>query len=87
MAETPRPSAVDPAFSLPKNFYLPKTTIYNIMKTSLPNWAKTAVPARECVQSCVTEFIMFITGEYVPLPLHWRATELIQRLKRKNGSF
>ena len=69
MADAPHVAEVEPTFSLPKNFYLPKTTIYNIMKTSLPHWAKTAVPARECVQSCVTEFIMFITGEYVHLSI------------------
>lgn len=47
-----------------KGLYLPKSTIYDIMKTALPPHAKTATKARECVQSCVTEFILFVTGEY-----------------------
>lgn len=50
-----------------KGLLLPKTTIYDIMKKSLPPGAKTALNARNCMQSCVTEFIMFVTGEYVLL--------------------
>jgi nuclear transcription Y subunit beta len=47
-----------------KHLLLPKSTINDLMKSSLPHYAKTANPARELVQSCVTEFIMFVTGEY-----------------------
>lgn len=76
------PAANDSPFQLPKNFYLPKTTIYDIMKTSLPQYAKTAVPARETVQSCVTEFIMFVTGEYV-----WKEREGRQKKRQTEIGF
>lgn len=45
---------------------LPKSTVNLLMKSSLPPHAKTANPARVMVQNCVTEFIMLVTGEYVP---------------------
>jgi nuclear transcription Y subunit beta len=54
-----------PPLNSNKGLLLPKTTIYNIMKSSLPPHAKTADKARELMQNCVTEFIMFVTGEYV----------------------
>jgi histone H3/H4 len=42
---------------------LPIANISRIMKTSLPDNAKIAKDAKECVQECVTEFIAFITSE------------------------
>ena len=34
------------------------------MKKALPENAKIAKDAKECVQECVSEFISFITSEY-----------------------
>lgn len=42
------------------------TVIYvvaRIMKTALPDNAKIAKEAKECMQECVSEFISFITSE------------------------
>jgi histone H3/H4 len=38
--------------------------VARIMKKSLPDNAKIAKEAKECVQECVSEFISFITSEY-----------------------
>ena len=37
------------------------------MKKALPSNAKVAKDAKETVQECVSEFISFITSEYVPV--------------------
>lgn len=37
--------------------------VARIMKTSLPDNAKIAKEAKECMQECVSEFISFITSE------------------------
>lgn len=37
--------------------------VARIMKTSLPDNAKIAKDAKECMQECVSEFISFITSE------------------------
>lgn len=42
---------------------LPIANISRIMKRVLPENAKIAKEAKECVQECVTEFIQFITSE------------------------
>jgi hypothetical protein len=42
---------------------LPIANITRIMKTALPDNAKIAKDAKECVQECVSEFIGFITSE------------------------
>jgi len=42
---------------------LPIANISRIMKNALPENAKIAKDAKECVQECVTEFIAFITSE------------------------
>ena len=49
---------------------LPIANISRIMKNALPDNAKIAKDAKECVQECVTEFIAFITSEgtYPPHP-------------------
>lgn len=39
-------------------------SVARIMKKSLPDNAKIAKEAKECVQECVSEFISFITSEY-----------------------
>ncbi len=46
------------------------------MKTALPENAKIAKEAKECMQECVSEFISFITSEgaylfYDDLPAHF----------------
>jgi len=47
--------------------YLPIANVARIMKRALPENAKIAKDAKECVQECVSEFISFITSEY---PFH-----------------
>ena len=43
--------------------------VARIMKTALPENAKIAKEAKECMQECVSEFISFITSEGTrPLP-------------------
>ena len=55
--------------SPPNENILPDTDIRNfapvarIMKTALPENAKIAKEAKECMQECVSEFISFITSE------------------------
>lgn len=46
---------------------LPIANISRIMKNALPDNAKIAKDAKECVQECVTEFIAFITSEGIYL--------------------
>ena len=43
--------------------YLPIANVSRIMKKTLPDNAKIAKDAKECVQECVSEFIGFITSE------------------------
>ncbi|KAI8997801.1 nuclear transcription factor Y subunit B-3 [Pilobolus umbonatus] len=43
--------------------YLPIANVARIMKKALPENAKIAKEAKECVQECVSEFISFITSE------------------------
>lgn len=38
-------------------------TVARIMKSALPDNAKIAKEAKECMQECVSEFISFITSE------------------------
>lgn len=45
--------------------FLPIANISRIMKKALPPNAKIAKDAKETVQECVSEFISFITSEYV----------------------
>lgn len=39
------------------------TPVARIMKNALPDNAKIAKEAKECMQECVSEFISFITSE------------------------
>ena len=43
--------------------------VARIMKTALPENAKIAKEAKECMQECVSEFISFITSEGLPHPV------------------
>jgi hypothetical protein len=43
--------------------------VARIMKTALPENAKIAKEAKECMQECVSEFISFITSEGMPIPM------------------
>jgi histone H3/H4 len=45
--------------------------VARIMKNALPDNAKIAKEAKECMQECVSEFISFITSEGEN-PVHWR---------------
>jgi histone H3/H4 len=42
---------------------LPIANVSRIMKRALPESAKIAKDAKECVQECVSEFIAFVTSE------------------------
>ena len=64
------------------------------MKTALPENAKIAKEAKECMQECVSEFISFITSEgtlsvsnqedfIIVDPRHVSASEKCQQEKRK----
>lgn len=53
---------------------IPIANVLRIMKNALPENAKIAKEAKECVQECVSEFISFITSE---------ASEKCQQEKRK----
>lgn len=50
--------------------------VARIMKTALPDNAKIAKEAKECMQECVSEFISFITSEGTFLRLLLQATLL-----------
>ncbi|KAL0097982.1 transcription factor CBF [Phycomyces blakesleeanus] len=54
--------------------FLPIANVARIMKKALPENAKIAKDAKECVQECVSEFISFITSE---------ASDRCQQEKRK----
>ncbi|KAI9758785.1 MAG: hypothetical protein M4579_002799 [Chaenotheca gracillima] len=54
--------------------WLPIANVARIMKSALPDNAKIAKEAKECMQECVSEFISFITSE---------ASEKCQQEKRK----
>ncbi|CAO3703879.1 unnamed protein product [Rhizopus stolonifer] len=54
--------------------FLPIANVARIMKKALPDNAKIAKEAKECVQECVSEFISFITSE---------ASDCCQQEKRK----
>lgn len=51
--------------------------VARIMKTALPENAKIAKEAKECMQECVSEFISFITSEG---PFPSRSSFLVLRL-------
>ncbi|VDD74177.1 unnamed protein product [Mesocestoides corti] len=66
--------------------FLPIANVSKIMKRAIPPNGKVAKDAKECVQECVSEFISFITSEYVRvivLPVYARAAERCQNEKRK----
>ena len=48
--------------------------VARIMKTALPDNAKIAKEAKECMQECVSEFISFITSEGTSLPSQTRCS-------------
>ncbi|KAJ3182890.1 hypothetical protein HDU85_002493 [Gaertneriomyces sp. JEL0708] len=54
--------------------FLPIANVARIMKRALPDNAKIAKDAKECVQECVSEFIAFVTSE---------ASDRCQQEKRK----
>ena len=70
------------------NRFLPIANINRIMKKVLPGNAKIARDAKETVQECVSEFISFITSEYLSyfatiLKFPFRASEKCYQDKRK----
>jgi len=54
--------------------------VARIMKTSLPDNAKIAKDAKECMQECVSEFISFITSEGASSTWQGGAGERLTRL-------
>ncbi|MCJ1321141.1 hypothetical protein MMC15_006485 [Xylographa vitiligo] len=77
--------------------WLPIANVARIMKTALPDNAKIAKEAKECMQECVSEFISFITSEGMHFPIFsaltrrskltrrplYQASEKCQQEKRK----
>lgn len=61
-SETRRPAKLDFAEEVDANIrnFAP---VARIMKNALPDNAKIAKEAKECMQECVSEFISFITSE------------------------
>jgi histone H3/H4 len=53
--------------------FLPIANINRIMKEALPHSAKVSKDAKELVQQCVSDFIIYITSQYV-FTLHSTAT-------------
>lgn len=49
-----------------QDIWLPIANVARIMKQALPEDAKIAKEAKECMQECVSEFISFITSEGTP---------------------
>lgn len=62
LPETPRASKADRCDDSDANIrnFAP---VARIMKNALPDNAKIAKEAKECMQECVSEFISFITSE------------------------
>ena len=58
---------------------LPIANISRIMKNALPDNAKIAKDAKECVQECVTEFIAFITSEGMFFPADSMSAFVVDR--------
>lgn len=72
--ETPHPtksSKHDYSDSNIRNF----APVARIMKTALPENAKIAKEAKECMQECVSEFISFITSEGLLVLSHLHTEE------------
>lgn len=62
--------------------------VARIMKNALPDNAKIAKEAKECMQECVSEFISFITseGEYTQTRRRPPRSQLTRRQRRKSAS-
>ncbi|KAI9345271.1 nuclear transcription factor Y subunit B4 [Obelidium mucronatum] len=56
-------AAVATAASLDKDRLLPIANVARLMKRALPENAKIAKDAKDCLQECVSEFISFVTSE------------------------
>ncbi|KAI4119329.1 MAG: hypothetical protein LQ338_007289 [Usnochroma carphineum] len=59
--------------------WLPIANVARIMKTALPENAKIAKEAKECMQECVSEFISFITSEGTSIGSAYRSVLLTKR--------
>lgn len=68
VSEASRASKADKSDELDANIrnFAP---VARIMKNALPDNAKIAKEAKECMQECVSEFISFITSEGTSIPL------------------
>jgi len=62
--QDPHSSALNYEFEVKEqDRWLPIANVARIMKNALPENAKIAKEAKECMQECVSEFISFITSE------------------------
>ncbi|KAI8830548.1 transcription factor NF-Y [Chytriomyces cf. hyalinus JEL632] len=61
----PDPTQADDggAASIEKDRLLPIANVSRLMKRALPENAKIAKDAKDCLQECVSEFISFVTSE------------------------
>jgi histone H3/H4 len=83
MSQTPPSSSPEPSHSSrgrkddisdAANLLPPFAPVARIMKTALPDNAKIAKEAKECMQECVSEFISFITSEGQSWCTSWKCT-------------
>ena len=56
--------------------FLPIANISRIMKEALPQNAKVSKDAKELVQNCVSDFIIYITSQYAASLLAWFANHV-----------
>lgn len=71
--EAPQPPKAPKFEACPDANIRNSALVARIMKTALPENAKIAKEAKECMQECVSEFISFITSEG---SLHYRVKAL-----------
>ncbi|KAJ3021421.1 UNVERIFIED_CONTAM: transcriptional activator hap3 [Siphonaria sp. JEL0065] len=57
--------SVATATALDKDRLLPIANVARLIKRALPENAKVAKDAKDCLQECVSEFISFVTSEGV----------------------
>ncbi|TPX68311.1 hypothetical protein CcCBS67573_g07212 [Chytriomyces confervae] len=79
----PDPTQADDggAASIEKDRLLPIANVSRLMKRALPENAKIAKDAKDCLQECVSEFISFVTSEGTPLSFPLSS---IKNIKRNN---
>ena len=52
-----------PVERLPKEMFLPIANVNRVMKSAIPSHVKVSKDAKETLQECITEFVLFVTSE------------------------